>query len=227
MAEERKVKRWITVNGNHVPIYEDTKDWMSADMRARYSTFIDRPDLYDRLDSDERTWVEALRAERIEEQQSQKERQIEQAKAQADVLNNKEDKLKPWSKAEQKRTEEISKKIHQLYNAGESFAEYYDTDGEDVYTQTLSKEEYGFRDGTEATITKEWFIYAQNWDENDRRVKKGKRVTDSTFYTVGIDGEILDENVLGYKTFADAKHALDLELDWFRQRERKSRESKK
>lgn len=127
--------------------------------------------------------------------------------------------LKEWSKAEQKRTEETSRMVNDYLWAGGEWSEYYDTEGEQVFSQELSAAEYGYRDGIEATITKEHFVYKQNWDENDNRVKRGKTVTGSTFYTVGIDGEVLDENVAGYKTLADAKHALALELDYVKQRE--------
>lgn len=127
--------------------------------------------------------------------------------------------LKEWSAAEQKRTEETSKMVDRYLNAGGEWGEYYDTKGEEVFSQELSNAEYGLKDGIEVTITKEYFVYNHNYDENDRRVKMGKKVTGSTYYTVGIDGEVLDENVGGYKTYADAKHALDLDLDWRKQRE--------
>ena len=135
--------------------------------------------------------------------------------------------LKEWSAAEQKRTDETSKMVDRYLNAGGEWGEYYDTVGEEVFSQELSNAEYGLRDGIEATITKEYFIYNHNYDENDKRVKMGKKVTGSTYYTVGIDGEVLDENVGGYKTYADAKHALDLELDWRKQREAFDRSRRK
>ena len=126
--------------------------------------------------------------------------------------------IKAWSAAEEKRTQETSQMVSRYENAGGEWYEYYDSDMEEVFTDEIG-EEYGVREGTEIAIYKEWFIYNKNWDENDRRVKKGKRVTGSTFYSVGINGDILDENVSGYKTLADAKHALELELDFMKQRE--------
>lgn len=126
--------------------------------------------------------------------------------------------IKAWSAAEEKRTQETSQMVIRYEYAGGEWREYYDTDGEEVFTDEIGKE-YGVREGTEIVIYKEWFTYNKNWDENDRRVKKGKRVTGSTFYSVAIYGDILDDNVAGYKTLADAKHALELELDFMKQRE--------
>lgn len=126
--------------------------------------------------------------------------------------------IKEWSFAEENRTQETSRMILDYENAGGEWREFYDTDGEEVFTQELGAE-YGTRTGVEAQITKEWFFYNRNWDENDRRVKQGKKVAGSTFYSVSINGEILNENVAGYKTLADAKHALQLELDYMKQRE--------
>lgn len=127
--------------------------------------------------------------------------------------------IKEWSTAEENRTKETTKMVDSYLYAGDSgeFMEYYDTVGDDVYTQRLG-EEFGTRESTEATIMKEQFTYAQNWDENDNRVKKGKKISGTIYYTVAIDGETLNENVAGYKTLADAKHALALELDYMKQR---------
>ena len=224
MSEERQVKRWITVNGKHVPIYEDTDDWMDSAMKARYSRYINDRSFDKHLDSDEMTWVEALRAEQLEKQQSQKERQIEQNKQQADILNNRADNLKPWSKSEQRRTEETSKMIDKYLRINEDNGyEIYEQDSEEVYNLELPMSEYGLRDGLPVWIYKEWFKYAQSRDENYNRVTKGKKVTGTTSYGVSIDGDILDENVLGYKTYADAKHALDLYLDALKKAEQKRR----
>ena len=134
--------------------------------------------------------------------------------------------LKEWSAAEEKRTQETSRMVDGYWNAGGEWGTFYDTDGEQVYSAEVG-EEYGMREGTELLITKEHFVYALNYDENDRRVKKGKKVTGSTFYTVSIDGQTLDENVAGYKTLADAKHALNLELDWLKQREQHYRRQRR
>ena len=170
---------------------------ITPQIRAQYSKYVTDRSHDAQLDSDEKVWVDALRKEKKE--------------------------VKPWSVAEQKRTEEASKMVHSYLYAGEDkeFMEFYDTDGEEVYTQKLGKE-YGTRDNVEAVIMKEWFIYKHNWDENDNRVKKGKRVPGSIFYTVAIDGEVIDENVAGYKTEADARHALEITLDWMKNRTLKS-----
>lgn len=165
-----------------------------------------------------------MRAERQEKEQTQKELQIKANADEAKRLNerDKEQRIKPWSKAEEKRTKEASDMVmHYLYAGDDKeFMEFYDIDGEEVYPKTLGKE-YGTRDNVKAEITKEHFIYAKNYDENDIRVKKGKKVPGSTYYTVSIDEETLDENVAGYKTQKDAQHALEIELDWRRRRELK------
>ena len=44
-------------------------------------------------------------------------------------------------------------------------------------------------------------------------MKRGKAVTGSTFYSVGEDGDSIDDSVLGYKTLADARHAVELYMD--------------
>ena len=116
-------------------------------------------------------------------------------------------KLKPWSTAEQKRAEEVSSRVYEYL----SKPEFYDTTYDTVYETEIGSD-YGVREGTEAKIYREQVVYAQNWDENDSRVKKGKAIPRTVHYTVGINGEILDENLVGYMTYDDAKHALDLEL---------------
>ena len=116
-------------------------------------------------------------------------------------------KLKPWSAAEQLRAQQISEKVYPYL-----VSQFYDTTFSEVYTDEIG-EEYGVREGTEVEILREQVIYAQNWDESDNRVKKGAVIPGTVHYTVGINGEVLDENLIGYKTFDDAKHALDLELD--------------
>ena len=115
-------------------------------------------------------------------------------------------KLKPWSSIEQKRAEQVSEKIYPYLNS-----EFYDTTYREMYSTEIG-EDYGVREGTECVVFREQVIYAQNWDESDNRVKKGASVPGTVYYTVSINGEILDENIIGYKTYEDAKHALDLEL---------------
>lgn len=115
-------------------------------------------------------------------------------------------KLKPWSFTEQKRAEQVSEKIYPYLNS-----EFYDTTYREMYSTEIGAD-YGVREGTECVVFREQVIYAQNWDESDNRVKKGAAVPGTVYYTVSINGEILDENIIGYKTYEDAKHALDLEL---------------
>lgn len=117
-------------------------------------------------------------------------------------------KLKPWSSAEQRRAEKISSEVYDyLINP-----DFYDTVSEEVYNKEIG-EEYGVREGTEATIDRVQVIHSSSYDQNDNRVKKGKPIPGTVHYVAAIYGEILDENLIGYKTFDDAKHALDLELD--------------
>lgn len=218
---ERQVKRWVTVNGHHVPIYEDSDDWMSSDMKARYSMFIDKPELYSRLDSDEKTWVEALRAERQEKEQTQKELQIKANAEEAKRLNeqDKEQKIKPWSKGEDKRTKEMSKFVMDHLKAGEDFGEFYEENVIEEYEPTVLKYE-GYKDD-EISVSKMNLIYTQNYDENEMRVKRGKAVTGSTYYVVQTDNGSIDETNFAYKTKADADHAKELyiqELNKYRKR---------
>ena len=86
MADKKEPIYWITVNGAHVPIYEETAKWMPFEMRERYSRYIDDHSHDHQLDSDEKTWVEALRREKYQQQEDQKERQIAESKKQADKL---------------------------------------------------------------------------------------------------------------------------------------------
>ena len=130
--------------------------------------------------------------------------------------------LKSWSDAEEKRTKDISDMLVRLDNAGDGdFQQFYEPDSDNAETvyKTTVGEEYGFRNGTEIEIYKEYYVYASNWDENDRRVKKGKKVPGTVHYTVSVDGDYLDDNHLGYKTLKDAQHDLALNLDWYKQRE--------
>ena len=129
--------------------------------------------------------------------------------------------IKPWSDAEERRTRETSDMIVRLDNAGEDgeFQEYYSPDTyEEIETIPLGSD-YGTRNGVEAVIARQQYNYVHNWDENDNRVRRGGKVTGTVHYTVAIDGDYLNDSQLGYKTLADARHALALELDWLRQRE--------
>ena len=217
MAEERKVKRWITVNGAHVPIYEDTDEWMPSDMKVRYSRYIDDRSFDWALDSDEKTWVEALRAERDEQlaaEQNKKNAQIQANAEQAKKLNaedkekDKEKVLKPWSKAEDQRSKEMSKYVTSKTRVTREFQEFYEENFvEDIYKEPLNFE--GFKDD-EISMSKMNLVYAQNYDENDNRVKRGKPVTGSTYYVVQTEDGAIDENNFAYKTKADAEHAMKL-----------------
>jgi len=200
MAEQRKPVAWITVNGKHVPIFDE--DWIPQNVRDTYSRFVNDRSMDKHLDSDELTWVEALR----------KEKQIKQNEQEADELNKKEKQptVKPWSKAEEKRSQEISKLVNEKLRTGE-WGEYYDTDdGETV--ETIDFEIPGRRTA-EIRIGKNTVIYAANYDENEHRVKKGKSVKGTTHYTVSEDGETIDDSYLGYKTLADAKHAAQIYME--------------
>lgn len=208
--EEREPIAWITVNGAHVPIYDTS--WMSFEQRQHYSRFIDDHRWDDRLDSDEKTWVAALRKEReLQEVENKKNSQIEANKKEADRLNNrdKENEIKPWSKAEQKRSEEISKWVGDKIRTGDEFGEFYEESFvEDIATKEIP-EGGGLREDT-LTCSKMNITYVQNWDENDRRVKKGKPITGSTYYIVQTEDGAIDESHFAYKTKADALHAMEL-----------------
>ena len=200
MAERREPKAWITVNGKHVPIFDE--NWIPQDVRDTYSRFVDDRSMDKHLDSDELTWVEALR----------KEKQIKQNEQEADGLNRKEKQptVKPWSKAEEKRSQDISKLIDEKLRTG-GWGEYYETDG----GETVEEFDFEIPGGrtTEIRIGKNTIVYAGNFDENDHRVKKGKSVKGTTHYTVSDDGETIDDSYMGYKTLADARHAAKLYME--------------
>lgn len=208
MAEKEPLY-WITVNGAHVPIYEHTSKWMPADMKERYSRYIDDHSFDYALDSDEKTWVEVLRREREEERKGN---QINAAAEEAKRLNEREKEkdnaIKPWSKAEEKRSQEMSKWVNDKLRTG-SFGEFYEeTFVEDIVTKKLPASKR-FKEDT-LTLSKMNITYVQNWDENDRRVKQGKPVTGSTYYVVQTDDGSIDESCFAYKTKTDALHAMEL-----------------
>lgn len=120
-----------------------------------------------------------------------------------DVLKN-----KPWTAAEDARTKEVSEMINSKLNEG-GWCEYYDQDSEDSDVEVIEFSIPGRRD-SEITITKSWLTYVHSWDENENRVKRGGKVPGTVYYSVGDDGDIIDENYLGYKTLADARHAAAL-----------------
>lgn len=214
---------------------EAQKEKLNADRTfkeamQRYST---RQQAFDAIKDRRQIKSYEFRKKQVDKELSERQDQISRTQQEAERLNNfevtpKEDKftykrsleLKPWSEAEERRTKETSNMVHRYNTASNDFGEVYESDNfEDVYEMELNEAEYGVRDGVPATITKQNFVYATGWDENENRVKRGKSVAGSTFYTVSINGEILNEDVLGYKTLGDAKHALELELDHMKQYE--------
>lgn len=119
--------------------------------------------------------------------------------------------LKEWTDAEEKRSREMSQYITDKIFEG-SYQEYY----EENHIEELEKFEIPgqgvYKDQT-VTVDKMNIIYAQNWDENDRRVKQGKAVTGSTYYLVQTEDGSTDETNFAYKTKADAIHAAKLYVD--------------
>lgn len=125
--------------------------------------------------------------------------------------------LKEWSTSEEKRTADMSKYVSDKIRTGEEFQEFY----EENVVEELSKIELpgnGVFKDDEISVTKMNLVYAQNWDENDRRVKQGKAVTGSTYYVVQTEDGAIDENHFAYKTRADAEHAMKLYVDEHKQR---------
>lgn len=223
MSGKKEPKRWVTVAGKHFPIYEDengneifgvgqekapevkTSD-LPDEVRRTYSRFIDDHSHDNQLDSDEKAWVEALRKEKYGDK----------------TAPPKEEKVKPWSKAEEKRSVEMSKFINSKLRVSQEFGEFYEENPVEEYEATPLRFP-GYKDDA-ISVTKMNLIYAQNWDENDNRVKQGKAVTGSTYYVVQTDDGSIDETNFAYKTKADAQHAMQLyieELTRFRNKEKK------
>lgn len=133
--------------------------------------------------------------------------------------------LKDWSAAEEKRNADTTKKIYTLLDKG-GWNEFYEENlVENVETFTISAE--GYKD-EEVTVDKMNVVYAQNWDENDKRVKQGKAVTGTTYYTVQDEDGAVNEEHFAYKTKEDALHAAKLYVDrtqkyrdWFSKRSKK------
>ena len=160
---------------------------LTPEIRKEYSKYIYDYSQDAKLDSDELTWVKMLRTEKAQN-------------------------LKPWSSAEKKRSDEISEVIYNLEHAGDEWCEFYDYgDGEEVkvieFAPPTCKK-------TEVCIYKNWLVYAKNWDENDNRVKRGARVKGTTYYDVADDGDVINENYIGYKTLADAEHAAEIYMQY-------------
>lgn len=125
--------------------------------------------------------------------------------------------LKEWSASEEKRTAEMSKYISDKIRTGDSFQEFYEENAVEELDSVTIPGDSNFRE-EEVSITKMNLVYAQNWDEEDRRVKQGKAVTGSTYYVVQTDNGSIDESNFAYKTKADAEHAMKLYVDEERQR---------
>lgn len=108
--------------------------------------------------------------------------------------------MKPWSKAEDKRSKEISDFIYNhLFITGE-YAEKYDTQTIEPEVETYIFPKNSVYKQTQVSISKMCLI--------DTRTEK--RVTGSIYYDVDDDGDLIDENYLGYKTLKDAKHAMEI-----------------
>lgn len=108
--------------------------------------------------------------------------------------------VKEWSKAEHKRTKEISDFIYDhLYSGGEYCKEYDEEATEDdVKTYTFPVNNH-FKQTT-VSISKCHLI----------TVPENKHVAGSNYYSVADDGDVIDENYIGYKTFKDAEHAAQI-----------------
>lgn len=119
--------------------------------------------------------------------------------------------IKEWTDAEEKRSAEMSRYVNDKIFEG-SYQEFY----EENHVEELEKFEIPgqgvYKDQT-VTVDKMNLIYAQNWDENDRRVKQGKAVTGSTYYLVQTEDGSVNETHFAYKTKADAIHAAKLYVD--------------
>lgn len=118
-----------------------------------------------------------------------------------DELRKENAPIKPWSEAERKRSKELTQFLHSKLNCTDEWQEFYE---EDVIDSVP-----GYDSGL-VSIYKCRLIYAQNWDENDNRVKQGKTVPGTTYYTVETEDGPVDEECWAYKTLADAKHAMEL-----------------
>lgn len=124
------------------------------------------------------------------------------------VKNGYDDTLanKPWTNAEKKRTEDISQQLfNKCYRTGDD-NEFYEEDTVAEVEKLEFPQVTNFKE-SEITIHSNQLIYTKSWDENDRYVKKGGRVQGTTYYTVADNGDVIDENYMGYKTKEDARHA--------------------
>ena len=105
---------------------------------------------------------------------------------------------KPWSQEEEARTDECSNKLREIM-------EDYGYDNIDEESDTVEYYNCYFPGikSTDVTICKCRLakkIYSQ-------RGETTQPIPRTTYYTVDDDGWIIDENVVGYATLADARHA--------------------
>lgn len=119
--------------------------------------------------------------------------------------------IKEWSAKEEQRTKDISKYVSdKIFEGG--WHEYYEENNVETLDTYVIDGDGQLKD-EEITLEKMNLVYTQNWDENEKRVKQGKAVTGSTYYSVyGEDGDI-NESLFAYKTKADAEHAMKLYID--------------
>lgn len=104
----------------------------------------------------------------------------------------------PWSADEEARTQECSKRIYDMReDLGWDDTEE-DGDAVEVYTFDIPS-----RKQTDVTISKS-YLEKVSYDRNG---EKYTRIPNTTFYTVDDYGMIIDENVIGYATLPDARHA--------------------
>lgn len=124
--------------------------------------------------------------------------------------------IKDWSNAEEKRSNEMTQYIYSKITEG-SFNEFYEENPVEELDSYTFERDSNFKEDT-VSITKMNLVYAQNYDENDKRVKQGKAVTGSTYYSVQTEDGAINESQFAYKTKADAQHAMKLYIDREKQR---------
>ena len=105
----------------------------------------------------------------------------------------------------------ISDIVWKKINIG-GYCEYYDETCESMEKFIIP----GSKDQRERelVIDKNWVVNAGQFNENGRRVAKGKKIPNTTYYVVADDGMVIDENVLGYGTLKDARHAAMIYLSY-------------
>lgn len=122
-------------------------------------------------------------------------------KSSKEITYNKKLGTTPWSAEEEARTQECSKRIYDMREDLGWDDTDEDGDAVEVYTFDLPN-----RKETEVTISK---CYLQKVGHRYNG-ETYTRIPYTTFYTVDDYGMIIDENVVGYATLADARHAAML-----------------